>query len=86
MNSYAKWAIAAVVVVAVGALGLAFLRPGTAPDVGGASVPSTSPSPTLSPSPDPSAPPPLGGTFTSPIHGMSISYPTAGPSIRRRRR
>jgi hypothetical protein len=74
MNTYAKWAIAAVVVVAVGALGLAFLRPGSAPGVGGPGVPS--PSPTPSSSPDPSAPPPLGETFTSTIHGISLSYPT----------
>ena len=35
MNSYAKMAIAAVAVIAIGAVGLAVLRPGTSPGVGG---------------------------------------------------
>jgi hypothetical protein len=34
-----------------------------------------SPAPSASPSPDPSAPPPLGQTFDSTIHGISITYP-----------
>ena len=80
MNStFAKVAIAAVVVVAAGALGLALLRPSSAPSVGGAAVPSASPSPSPSASPslspDPHAPPPLSETFTSTVNGLSISYP-----------
>ncbi len=73
MNTYAKLALAAVAVIAVGAIGFAVWRPGTDTGVGG---PGPTPSPTVSPSPDPSAPPPLGETFTSNIHGISISYPT----------
>jgi hypothetical protein len=75
MNTYAKWAIAAVVVVAVGAIGLAALRPGPAPNVGGQPNPSPTLSPSPSPSPDPSAPPPLNTPFTSTIHGISIKHP-----------
>jgi hypothetical protein len=73
MNSYAKLAIAAVVVIAIGAVGLYALRPSSAPDVGVPVV--LSPGPSASPSPDPSAPPPLGQTFDSTIHGISITYP-----------
>ena len=44
MNSYAKMAIAAVAVIAIGAVGLAVLRPGTSPGVGGqAATPSPEP-------------------------------------------
>jgi len=73
LNTYAKVAIAAVAVIAVGAIGLAVLRPGPAPGVGGSGA---MPSPTVSPSPDPSAPPALTETFTSDVHGISISYPS----------
>ena len=78
MSTFAKVAIAAVVVLAAGALGLAVLRPGTAPSVGGPGAPSPSPSlsPSPSPSPDPHAPPPLSETFTSTVNGLSISYPS----------
>lgn len=82
MNSFAKLAVAAVVVIAVGALGLAVLRPGSGPGVGGQAVtPSPEPSPSLSPSattrPTPSlrATPPLTQTFTSTLNGISMSYP-----------
>ena len=71
MNTFAKVALAAVVVIAVGALGLSVLGPRSPSGVGG--QPSASPSP--SPSPDASAPPPLTETFTSDRHGFSISYP-----------
>ena len=80
MNTYAKVAIAAVVVIAVGIAGLSFLRPASPSGVGGQSTasPSESPSATPSPSPTPStaAPPALTETFTSIRHGFSISYPT----------
>jgi hypothetical protein len=75
MNMFAKVAIAAVVVVAIGAIGLALMRPGSGPGVGGAS-PSSSPSQSASPSPSSSSPPALTETFTSTMHGISISYPT----------
>jgi len=71
MNTFAKVAVAAVAVIAVGAIGLVMLRPAaTSPSVGG------QPSPSPSESPDPFAPPPLGSTFTSTFHGLSLSYPT----------
>src|SRR4029453_606754 len=78
MNTFAKVAIAAVVVIAVGALGLSVLGPRSPSGVGGQSTASPSPRPSPSPAttPDPSAPPPLGGTFTSSVHGISMSYPT----------
>jgi hypothetical protein len=83
MNSATRYAIAAVAVIAVGAIGLAVLRPGSTPAGGVGSGPSPSPpaaSPSLaaspSSSPSPSAPPPLTETYTSAIHGISISYPT----------
>ena len=77
MNTYAKVAIAAVVVIAVGVVGLSLLRGSQGPSVGGPVV-SPSPSPTPSPSttPNPSLPPALTETFTSALHGISISYPT----------
>ena len=78
MNTFAKLAIAAVVVIAVGALSLSALRPSGSSNVGGQPTASPSPTPIPSPtqSPDPSAPPPLGGTFTSSVHGISVSYPS----------
>jgi hypothetical protein len=80
MNTFAKVAIAAVVVIAVGAVGLSVLRPSSSSNVGG--QPSTSPSPSSSPTPSPSpsaspiTPPALTETFTSERYGFSISYPT----------
>jgi hypothetical protein len=81
MNTFAKVAIAAVVVLAIGAVGLSVLGPRGSSGVGG--QPSASPSPSLSPAPsspspstDQSAPPPLSSTFTSTMHGFSIAYPT----------
>ena len=91
MNGFARLAVAAVAVIAIGALGLAILRPGTGPAVGAPPPPSPSPivtpspaptpSPIVSPTPDPSAPPPLGGSFTSGIHGISIAYPTGWVAV-----
>ena len=79
MSNFAKLAVAAVVVIAVGAVGLSVLRPSTSSGVGGQPIasPSASPSPTPSPSPSGSAvsPPALTETFTS-ERGFSISYPT----------
>jgi hypothetical protein len=82
MNRYAKAAIAAVAVIVIGAVGLAVLRPGTSPSVGGQAVtPSPEPSPSLSPSStsrptsSPRPAPPLTQTFTSTLHGISMSYP-----------
>ena len=71
MNSYTKVAIAAVAVFAIGAVGLAFVRPAPVTEPG--IVP-----PSGEPSAGPSASPPneLGGHFDSAMHGISISYPT----------
>jgi len=86
MNIYAKLAAAAVVVVAVGALGVWFLNPGSssAPEGGEptqSAAPTAAPSP--SPTPEPSAVPPSGGgsappltgTFTSTRNGISLATP-----------
>lgn len=85
MNIYAKLAVAAVIVLAVGAFGLTVLQPGSSPFVGGPgsspSAPAASPSPGASPSPAPSrpaprfTPAPLTETYTSTVHGLSIAYP-----------
>lgn len=87
MSTFSKFAVAAVVVIAVGYLGLTFLRPsGTGTGGGPTAVPSPSapvaPTPTLTPTPGPTATPapvqtapPLTGTFTSQRHGYVISYP-----------
>jgi hypothetical protein len=86
MNTYARLAVAAVAVVAMGAVGIALLRPGTAPGVGGQAV-TPSPQPSLSatsrPTPSPMPAPPLTQSFTSTLHGISMSYPegwTAQPA------
>ena len=83
MNSSAKLAIATVAVISVGLVGLAVLRPGTGTNVGGpggtpSPSPSQSPSPAASASPGPSVSPlpALTETFTSAIHGISVSYPS----------
>jgi hypothetical protein len=79
MNTFAKAAIAAVVVIAIGAVGWSVLGPPSPSGVGGtpSATPSASaaPSPSSSPSPDPSAPPPLSSAYTSRMHGISLSYP-----------
>jgi hypothetical protein len=86
MNIYAKLAAAAVAVVAVGALGIWFLNPGSSSAPGGppptpSAAPTAAPSP--SPTPEPSAvptsgggsAPPLTGTFTSTRNGISLAAP-----------
>jgi hypothetical protein len=83
MNIYAKLAVAAAVVIAVGAIGLTILQPGPGALVGGpgsSSSPAPSASPSPSPSPSPSlspalTPAPLTGSYTSAVHGLSVSYP-----------
>ena len=77
MNTYAKVAVAAVAVIAIGAVGIAVLRPGSSPGVGGqpSASPSLSPTPNASRSDSPVASPALTETYTSGRHGFSISYP-----------
>lgn len=85
MNKSAMLAVAAVVVIAVGAVGLAVLRPGQAPVVGGQATPVSSSAPSSAPSPRsspaPSVSPALTETFTSAMYGISVSYP-AGWTVR----
>jgi hypothetical protein len=87
MNIYAKLAAAAVVVVAVGALGVWLVSPGSsstpvgappAPNASPSASPESSPTPELSPPPSlqpMESPPPLSGTFTSTRHGISLATP-----------
>jgi hypothetical protein len=77
MNTYARLAAAAVAVVAIGAVGIAVLRPGNSPGPGQAVTPSPEPSPsaTSRPTPSPRSAPPLTQSFTSTRHGISMSYP-----------
>ena len=88
MNSYAKLAIAAVVVVVVAIGGFALLRPGGSSAVGAA--PTATPSPTSSASAaltrSPAASPsPIDTSgwvpFTSDRYGYTISYPPTLPGI-----
>jgi hypothetical protein len=78
MNNFAKVLFATAAVVAVAVVGINLLpRSGTGT---GGPVPSPShspsPMPTSSPIASPAAsPPPLTQTFTSEMHGMSVSYP-----------
>jgi hypothetical protein len=80
MHGFARLAAAAVAVIAVGAVGLALFGPGASGIGGPASTPS--PSPFASPSPSPEAAespgaayPPLTGSFTSDLFGISLAYP-----------
>ena len=88
MNGFTRLAIAAVVALAIGGLGLLALRPAPAPNVGGVGAPSPSaPAGTADAAGStsaPSAPPALTGTFVSPTNGISVSYPsgwTVAPAV-----
>jgi hypothetical protein len=76
MNTFAKWAIAVVAVLVIGAVGWSVIGPRSSSSVGGQPPATLSPSPSPSPSPDASAPPPLSSRFTSTVHGISLAYPT----------
>jgi hypothetical protein len=77
MSSYAKLAVATVVVISVGLVGLAVLRPGTGTNVGGpaSQSPLPSESPSAAASTSSAALPALTQAFRSDIHGISISGP-----------
>ena len=87
MISYAKLAIAAVVVVVVAIGGLALLRPGESSGPAGAptATPSPTPSPSAAPSASPSASPSISTTgwvpFTSDRYGYAILYPPTHAGI-----
>ncbi len=68
MPSSAKLALTAVAIAAVGFVGLTLLR-------GSAIGPAAYPSPTASPLPV-TQPPPFTERFDSPLHGLSIGYPS----------
>jgi hypothetical protein len=85
MNSYAKLAAAAVIVLTVGALGFALLGPGL-PGIGGQAVPSSSVAPTAIPTSTPAttatpaataSPTPIPSplAFTSDLYGYSLTLP-----------
>ena len=73
MNTYARFAAGAVTVIAVGVIGYATLGPGRSPDPGAIATPS--PSITTSAGLTPSPPPALTESYTSAIHGYTISHP-----------
>ncbi|MEA2576691.1 MAG: hypothetical protein QOD78_279 [Chloroflexota bacterium] len=78
MNNFAKVAIAAVVVIAVGAVGLSVLRPPTSSGLGGqpgASPSASASTPGTSPGDSRKSPPALTGTYTSARYGFTIAYP-----------
>lgn len=77
MNTFAKIAVAAVAVIAVGVLGLNLLDPeGSGIGVAPSAVPSPTATPAATPTPTPApTAPPLTGQFRSAIHGISIAYP-----------
>jgi hypothetical protein len=78
MNTYSKLAAAVVAVIAVGAIGLAWLGSGASSGPGGQASPSPSAAPSASPSPSSAASaatPAISERFTSAINGISISYP-----------
>ena len=84
MNMYAKLAAAAVLVVAVGALGVWFLNPGSSsPPVGAPATPSASPTEPAEPSAVPRSSsvlegipaPPLSQDFTSARNGITLAAP-----------
>ena len=79
MSTFAKVAIAAVVVIAVGTVGIIALRPSAVP---ARRIRPDAIALDLTPFPvvlaarrGASMPPPLSETFTSPTNGISISYP-----------
>ena len=77
VNIYGKLAAAAVVVVALGALGVSLLSGGApAPNESPAASLESSPTPEPTPTPDPEATvPPLSESFTSNLHGISMAIP-----------
>lgn len=80
MNKFVSLGLGAAALVAALVIGAQVLAPAPAPG-GVGSGPSASPSPTpaptatTEPSPSPISPPPLTQSFTSTVHGITVSYP-----------
>ncbi len=90
MSKFVPYALGAAAVVVALVAGLQFLRPtepsgpAAVPSVQPSAIPSPTPTQTPTQTPTPSttpsashaaSPPPLTQTFTSPLHGFSVSYP-----------
>lgn len=77
MHTFARVAVAAVVVIAVAAVGWNLFGPRSPSGVGGrpSASPSASPSPSFGATIVPESPPPLTMAFSSERHGFSLSYP-----------
>lgn len=73
MNGFSRLAVAAVAAIAIGAVGVAVLRPGVGP-AGTGATPSPSPSPTTTAQPS-SLASRFTESYTSTLNGFSISYP-----------
>ena len=78
MNGASRFVLGAVAVAAfaLGGLYLFNSTPGSGVAGGPSASPSSSPVLSPSPSPSPTARPALTGSFTSAIHGISVSFPT----------
>jgi hypothetical protein len=80
MNKLVIYGLGAAAVVVALVIGTQVLRPAAPGNVGGvpSASPSLTPAPTATPKPSPSppaSPPPLRESFTSTVHGISVSYP-----------
>jgi hypothetical protein len=77
MNRYLKIGLAAAAVVVVAVVGYNLLPGSATPGAGPTATPESSatPSTTTSTSPSPPSAPPLTQSFTSSVHGLSVSYP-----------
>jgi hypothetical protein len=80
MNKLVIYGLGAAAVVVALVIGTQVLRPAAPGNVGGvpSASPSLTPAPTATPEPSPSppaSPPPLTESFTSTVHGLSVSYP-----------
>jgi hypothetical protein len=75
MSRFARVAAAAVIVVALGAIGLVVLRSGPISGAGGTATPASQPGASAGPSAGLSGLPALTKDFTSAVNGFSIRYP-----------
>ncbi len=75
MSNFAKVAAAAVIVIAIGAIGLLVLRSGPIPGAGGPGTATSRPSASAGPSAAAGALPAPTKDFTSAVNGFSMKYP-----------